>query len=565
MRRRGCDKNLICKLGAVALMSIAPSAFSMEPPTAGTELRQIPPSPALQKPAPELAIENRATTPADSGSATTIVVSRLHLVNALAFPDAQLIAASGFIPHSELSLSALRALAAKIADYYHGHGYFLAQALLPAQDINDGVVTISIIEGQYGKVVVRNRSSLSDDRAQRVLAGLNSGDVVTIAPLESRLLQLSDLPGVNVKSTLVPGASVGATDLIVDLSPGQRLSGSVDFDNAGSRYTGPNRAGATLNLNNPLGRGDVATLRVLTSFEGLNYGRAAYQQQYGKVDAGIAYTALDYELGRDFESLEAHGTAQIASAYGRYAMVRSRRSNLYAQIDLDAKTFADKLDVNVPRTQTDKTAKVAMLSVVGDRRDAFAGGGLTLFSLTWTTGSLDLQSPQASSADKATAQTNGHFDKFGFTVTRLQNVTDTVSVYAALQSQIAAKNLDVSEKLGLGGASAVRAYPEGEAYVDQGYVLNLEARMSLRALSDSLPGDLQATGFLDTATGRLNRNAWDTARNNRTLSGAGLGLNWLQSGGYVVKASYAHQLGNAASTSTPGKEGRFWISASKRY
>ena len=59
---------------------------------------------------------------------------------------------------------------------------------------------------------------------------------------------------------------------------------------------------------------------------------------------------------------------------------------------------------------------------------------------------------------------------------RLQGVTDTLSLYAAFNGQVASKNLDNSEKMGLGGPAGVRAYPTGEAYGDQGYILNLEAR-----------------------------------------------------------------------------------------
>ena len=45
-------------------------------------------------------------------------------------------------------------------------------------------------------------------------------------------------------------------------------------DNAGNRYTGANRLGATINLNNAAGLGDIASLRTLTSGSGLNYARA---------------------------------------------------------------------------------------------------------------------------------------------------------------------------------------------------------------------------------------------------------------------------------------------------
>ena len=90
-------------------------------------------------------------------------------------------------------------MAAKIADHYHTNGYFVAQAYLPAQDIKDGAVTIAVIEGRYGSVTLRNQSNLSNSLANGLLGGVNSGDTIAIAPLENRLLLLSDIPGVNVE------------------------------------------------------------------------------------------------------------------------------------------------------------------------------------------------------------------------------------------------------------------------------------------------------------------------------------------------------------------------------
>jgi len=555
------ENELQIKSMTLALLVIGQGALAAQIPSAGSQLQHIPSVPSPDKAAPQFQIERELAPPATPGDGAIIVANRLRVTDAQAFSEAELIAATGFTPGSELTLSALRTFAAQIALFYRQHGYFLAQAMLPAQDIVDGTVTIAVVEGQYGKVVLHNQSQLSDGLAQRLLEGLDGGDTISIAPLESRLLQLSDLPGVNVKSTLAPGASVGASDLIVEVTPGQRVSGSIDADNSGSRYTGAYRSGATVNFNNPLGRGDVASLRAFTSWDGLNYGRAAYQLQFVRASIGIAYTALDYELGREFESLQANGTAQIASLYSRYPLMRSRSSNLFVQVDIDYKNFRDKLDVTTPTTITDKNAQVAMLSLIGDRHDSFGGGGFSTYSLTWTTGSLDIESALALSADASTARSNGHYDKLGLNVMRLQNVADFLSVYAALQGQVTTQNLDISEKMGLGGANAVRAYPEGEAYVDQGYLFNLEARIPLPNVTDLMPGQLQLVGFFDSGTGRLSKDPWGAGRNTRTLSGGGLGLNWFGASSFTVKAYYAHKFGGGAATSAPDSDNRFWISA----
>jgi len=270
------------KLLPFALLALSQSLFAQQPPSAGSQLQQIPPSPAPQKIAPTIRLEPSSAPATPASDAVKIVVNSLQVTGAQTYPEAELVALTGFRPGSELTLGDLRGMALKITERYRSNGYFVAQAYLPAQDIKGGVVTIAVVEGQYGKIAVRNQSNLSDDLAYRQLDGINTGDTVAIAPLESRLLLLSDIPGVNVTSTLTPGASVGASDLIVDVTPGQRVTGSIDADNAGNRYTGEYRLGATVNLNNAAGLGDVASLRVMTSGSGLNYARASYQMQFGK-------------------------------------------------------------------------------------------------------------------------------------------------------------------------------------------------------------------------------------------------------------------------------------------
>jgi hemolysin activation/secretion protein len=127
--------------------------------------------------------------------------------------------------------------------------------------------------------------------------------------------------------------------------------------------------------------------------------------------------------------------------------------------------------------------------------------------------------------------------------------------------------MDISEKMELGGMYAVRAYPEGEAYADQGYVLNLEARKQLPTFSQQLVGQVQFIGFVDTGSVNVNRNPWALAGgpNNRTLSDAGLGFNWADANNFEARAYYARKLGSAAATSAPDASGRFWLQAIKYF
>jgi hemolysin activation/secretion protein len=546
-----------------SLLALSQSAFAAELPSAGGQFQQLPPSPIIQKEVPKIRIEQGIAPAGPVSDQVKIIVKSLHVIGQTLYSEAELVAITGFKPGSELMLSDLRGMASKISDYYHKKGYFVAQAYLPAQDITDGAVTIIVIEGRYGKVTLHNEANLSDYVANKLLGGLKSGDLIATAPLERRLLLLSDLPGVEVKSTLVPGASVGASDLIVDLAPGPRITGSVDADNAGNRYTGEYRLGTTVNFNEPLGYGDVITLRALTSGFGLFYVRASYEIQLGEARTGVAYSFLEYRLIKEFETLHANGTAHIVSIYGNYLLIRSRNNNLYAGVALNAKEFQDRVDAT--STVTDKDVQVLMPGLYGDHRDNFFGGGLDSFSLTWAIGNLDIKTDEARSSDDATAQSNGLYNKLAFSAMRLQNITESLSLFASINGQFAFKNLDVSEKMELGGMYAVRAYPEGEAYADEGYVLTAEARMKLPKFFERIPGQMQLIGFVDTGTVNVNKNPWTDEPNSRTLSGAGVGFNWMDYNNFSVRAYYAFKLGDEVATSAPDSSGRFWIQLVKYF
>lgn len=560
MKERAMARNVIFP---VFLLALSPNAFAAEPPTAGGQIQQIPSSPVPQKTAPPVQIERGTEAVMAATDSLPILVNTLNTTGQTLYTEAELVAITGFRPGSQLTLAELRAMATKISDHYHRNGYFVAQAYLPAQDVKDGAITIAVLEGRYGKITLRNQSRLSDSLANNYLNGLNSGDIIAIGPLEHRLLLLSDLPGVKVRSTLVPGATVGTSDLLIDVTPGRTVNGSIEADNAGNRYTGEYRVGATVNVNNLTGHGDVASLRVLTSGPGLKYGRASYQIQLGKATVGVAYTALEYELGKEFKSLQAHGTAKIASVYGSYPLIRSRNTNLYALAGFDAKTFQDKVDLT--STTTDKKVNVGWLGIQGNHHDKFGGGGSTSYGLIHHLGDLDIETPAALSADAATARANGHFQKLTFHAARLQRVTDRISLYGAINGQFASKNLDISEKMGLGGPYAVRAYPVGEAYADQGYVVNLEARLLLPKFYDRMPGQMHLVGFVDTGRVTINKNPWTTGDNSRTLSGAGVGLTWEEYNNFAVRTYWARKLGNEEATSAPDKDGRFWIQLVKYF
>ncbi len=551
------------KFWPLALLALGQGAYAQQIPNAGSQIQQIPTAPLPQKPPPEISIQ-RGVAPASTASdQTKLLIQTLKVTGAKSYSESELIAITGFKPGTELTISELRNMASRITDHYAKNGYFVARAYLPAQQIQNNTVTIEVSEGKYGKVILRNQTKLADAQAYRLLEGLNTGDPITNAPLESRLLLLSDTPGVKVSSTLVPGTDPGSSDLIVELTPGKRVNGEVDVDNGGSRYTGEYRLGTTVNLNNPLGLGDVASIRAVTSGSGLTYGRASYQVPYGRATFGVSYSRLQYKLGQEFAPLLASGTAEIASIYGIYPLIRTRNNNLYTQLAYEARTFKDKVDA-FPSV-TDKKANVLLASLYGNHVDSLGGGGINAYSLTLSAGNLEIKTPAVLAADAASARSNGSYSKLAYTATRLQRVTNAVSIYASINGQVASKNLDSSEKLGLGGMNGVRAYPQGEAYGDEGYIVNLEARLLLPKWSERIPGEMHLIGFVDAGNVTINKSPWAGGINSRSLGAYGVGATWGETGNFLVRAYYAVKMGSEPAISAPDKAGRFWIQAIKYF
>lgn len=466
-----------------------------------------------------------------------------------ALSNAELLAQLDDLTGRELTVGQLQGAANRITRLYRERGYPLARAYLPAQEIEGGRVKIAVLEGRFGQVQLNDQAGLRGS-ALAPLATLQAGDAVQGKPLERSLLLLQDTPGIEVKSTLRPGTSTGTADLLVDVQSAPLISGAVDADNYGNRFVGEYRLGGTLNLNNPLGLGDRLTLRAMGSEEDQRYGRIAYQLPLGPwaTQVGVAYSDMDYQLGKDFEDLDAHGNARITSVFALQPLVRSRDFSLYGQLQFDDKRLKD--DIDLFEQKSDKHARVTILSLTGNSRDMLLGGGVNSFALAWSQGSLNIDGAAAQRADDLTAGTAGQFHKLNPSLVRLQRLSERFSLYTQLQGQWADGNLDSSEKLYLGGAYGVRAYPQGEASGDQGWLANVELRYALNEA-------WQLSTFVDHGQVRLNKDTWADEDNHRSLSGAGVGARWAAYG-WQISAVAAWRLGNADAESDVARTPRVW-------
>ena len=558
---------VINPLALAILTALSPAGVTLAQqapviPDSGTILQQLkpakPPTPASS--VTGLTIEQPNGTPIPPGEA--FAVKRLEIQGNTRFSAATLHSLVADAEGKSLNLSEITAVADRITDYYLGHHYPLARAILPAQTIKDGVVVIQVLEARYGKVTLHNQSRVTSSLLQSTLSPLKADEVIEQTEMDHVLLLMSDVPKIEVHALLKPGEAVGTSDLDITTVPGPRWSGIASVDDYGNKYTGRTRGGATVSLMDPFDHGDYLSLAGLSSGQDLNYGRLSYDSTVNGLGTrlGGAYSGLHYELGDGLQSLEGHGTAEVGSLWAKHPLVRSQNADLYLQIQYDRLTLHDDLDASA--ISTDRHLDNGSASLTGDTRDALLAGGVSTANLTITYGRVGFNNGTSEMEDAATAKTQGAFSKWNLNLARQQQFTAADGVYLSFAAQWTRDNLDSSQKMIAGGPYTVRGYDLGVLSGDTGEIGTVEFQHTLGV---AWGGNWQAAAFFDSEHILVNKNPWVAGTNSATLNGAGLGLNWSGPQQWSAKLQVAERVGGVPSLIQDPSSVRLWAEINRAF
>ncbi len=552
---------------AIALAIFSTGIAAQTAPDAGSLLREAEKqqAPRLPQPAPQ-AVPQAPLAPDANALRVQVKAFRIRGNTLIAEPELQAVLAPWV--GKESSFAELQQAANALAEAYRRHGWF-ARPQLPAQDLAEGIVSINIIEGRLGAVRIEDGGlALRLDRSlvtQTMTARQRPGDPLNLDALERSNAILNDTPGIAVTTILAPGSDTGETDAIVKVQDKPLVASAVQVENQGARSTGADKLVFNLSLDNPGGAGDQISANGNAS-EGSRYVKLAYARPFGRdgLRAGISASAMRYQLlGEDFAALNSKGDAKTLGLNASYPLLRSGTRNASLAGAIDRKDYYNEAN---EISTSEKRLHTALLALNGDLLDGFGQGGMTLWSVNLTAGQVDLSANATNeNADQIGPGTAGSYQKLGFSLARLQRMSDQSTLWLSLSGQRASKNLDSSEKFSLGGPQGVRAYPLMEGSGDDGWLATLEARYNLTP-------DLQLSVFYDHGAITQSHNADYTGAplvNEASLKGGGLGLSWSQSGRFNLRAVWARRIGDnplaSASTGADGdgslKPNRFWLSA----
>lgn len=500
-------------------------------------------------------IESQADEPQGAPATSTVklVVQRFTVHGNQQISDADVQAQLQPYTRQTLGLDGLREAASRVTALYRARGYLVARAYLPAQDIQNGEVSLGISEGVIGQVsampdaTVRLRPGVQ----QQFVDALPAGTIIREQDLERVLLRLSDITGVAVRAILRPSQQPGAADIVLTLSEMTAITARAAIDNYGNYYTGSNRLTSSVSLNDALGLGDSFTVNSQNSFEGLEIKGVGYQQPLGAtgISVGANYAELEYAIGKDLKGVKAGGTAEVSSVFINSSLLRSRDSNISFNLSEDHRRFED----STGGLTVEKAAVFRSATLYGNWRDDWQGSNA--WSLSYGIGDLDKNTPIDAALDALTARATGRYQKTNFNFSRLQTIGNGYSLFGSVTAQWADKNLDSSEKLSLGGPNGVRAYPVGEVAGDEGVLGRLELRKYLGNFSGAIA---EGTLFADAGKVRVNKDPWDRSENHLSRYGYGLGVN-LYHRDLVMNASLAFSPGDDP-TSDDRAAKRLWFS-----
>lgn len=503
-----------------------------------------------------VAVTDEARLPLTAAGDVKFVVNDVRVTGQDLLPESEINNLIGYLKQQEVTLAGLEQAADRITQRLRALGYIVATAYVPAQEIRDGIVEIAVLMGRYDQIIIKNGTDITNSIIQREMGSVKTGAVIERKSLERAVWLLGDLANTEAKAVLKPGSKTGTSNLEVNLLPrGNRVTGQIAADNFNNFYTRSEEGSITLEIANIGSQGDRLSVRGLSSgVGGLSNGSISWQTPTGEGQkVSVGYSKLNYSLGDIFAANGSHGTANVASIEWKTTFKRSPWNNFYGTIRFEDKELYDFITVGAEKHKKNR------LLTVGINGDATDSRGISSYSLTYSTGKLNIITPDARATDDKTARANGTYGKYNISVSRYQQLRDKLTLQVSISGQMATKNLDSSEKMSLGGAYGVRAYPQGEASGDEGYLASAELRWTT-PWSKAGNSTWQMGLFVDAGSVNEFKNPYQAgADNTRSLYGAGIGLHWYRGSEWAAHLNYAWKIHGQEDKSAPDRNGRLWL------
>jgi len=414
----------------------------------------------------------------------------------------------------EVSLAVAWQIAADITRLYRDSQFFLSRAYVPAQEIEDGSITIRVIEGYVGHVNIPDQQLANLSIVRKLTEELIATKPIRASEIESFILRVNDLPGASFRAILTLYEEGEEDQVAVQLVPFLDTSqGLISFDNYGSRYLGPYQLTGTYSTTfHPLHQ--TVFSASTTGDRELGYGAIAHRVALTpSTDLQLSGSYVTAEPGYTLESSDVESeSVEMALAFN-WRPIRQWRRNLAFSLQLDGKnTSGDILSSPLTRDRI----RTLRGSVTFDSLDNWNGSNYA--NLTVSQGLSALGASDAGDPNLSRAEAEPDFTKVETNLLRQQAIGTDYVLVGGITGQYASKPLFSSEEFGYGGQRFGRAYDPSEITGDHGVAASAELRYQ------SLPTweNVTFVPYIFYDIGKV----WniDAGMGNASGSSAGLGL-----------------------------------------
>ncbi len=244
-------------------------------------------------------LQQRAT-PRQEPSTLNIFVKEIRVVGTTVFSPEELSEIATPYVNQELTTEDLEELRRKITGLYVEKGYVSSGAIIPDQDMADGILTVAVVESALTEIQVKGTDWFWPWYFSSRL-NVSAGPPVNLNQLRDRMqLFLQDPRIERINAELQPGTQPGEGILAVNVKEASPWKAWLEFNNHQSPTVGAERGLATVSHLNPLGFGDAVSF---------TYGRSKGVNPLLDVSYSIPFTPWDTTLivqyrRNDFEVVE---------------------------------------------------------------------------------------------------------------------------------------------------------------------------------------------------------------------------------------------------------------------
>lgn len=441
----------------------------------------------------------------------------------------------------EISLAAVCDIRDRAATALRAKGY-LAAVQVPPQTISDGIVRFDILAAQLSRIEVRGDAGANAGLLQRYLAHLQNQPIFNLIDAERYLLLARDIPGMDARLTLRPGAQAGEVIGEVQVA---RMPYHFDFglQNYGTRDVGRWSGVARAQLAGITGMGDLTTLSLYATpdLEEQKVVQIAHEFRVGNEGLRLG-GSYSYAWTRpDIQGLDLRSDAQIISLYATYPLhlSQSRRVTLGGGLDMINQDIAlGTLPLN-----RDRLRVIHMRAEAGwvDPASTTGRGGYSPAEPRWTV-QTSLEARRGLSALGASKSCDGNGACFGpgqTPTSRIEGKADAFLLRGAAQGEFrphprftlaatargqwAADPLLSYEEFSGGNFTIGRGYDAGTIIGDSGIGMTLEARHASSLRIGAKRIGLNPFVFFDAAK-IWNKDQSFSGQDGQHLYSAGAGL-----------------------------------------